>query len=207
MNATILGYQPRWELRAPVTLVTAALALSLTLLLRDAELLHCALDGLKRGELWRLLTGPLIHADLAHALRDLLSLVVLGVLYERRLGWRFSGALLASTVLPPLFVFATDPTTTIYYGLSCTIHGLWAAALAFEWRRARWHPGLLIWLVSVAFVSKLIFELLTATPMLAIAVPTGLKSVPGCHFAGALCGLVVAAVPNIAKDRVDSVCQ
>ena len=32
---------------------------------------------------------------------------------------------------------------------------------------------------------------ITATPLLAISAPAGVKSVPGCHFAGAVCGLLV----------------
>jgi rhomboid family GlyGly-CTERM serine protease len=172
-------------------LFVASLSLLATFALQDLPWLRCTLDDLQRGELWRLLTGSLVHADAEHAARDLLPLLFVGALYEHALGARFVTTLLLATAASPIAAFVFDPGLTAYYGLSGTVHGIWTAALLFEWRRTHGRPGAIIVLVSIALVLKLVIEAVSGTPLFPIAYPLGVRSVPMCHLAGALCGVLI----------------
>lgn len=176
-----------------ITLAVAALTALATFALRDAAWLPCTLDGLRRGELWRLLSGALLHANAGHAARDLGSLLLLGALYERRLGWRFPAALALGAALAPLAAFAADPTLAGLYGLSGAVHALWVAGLVFEWRRAGGRPGALVVALSLALAIKLVVEAASGAPLWPIDYPAGVRPAPACHLGGALGGALATA--------------
>lgn len=152
------------------------------------DLLACHRKPLLAGQLWRLLTGPLVHADLGHAVRDLAGLLLLGLLLEQRLKSRFVWALLMSTVVAPAAALMASPSMVTYYGLSGTEHGLVGAGLAWIWRQAGWRPSLWIKALTVGVLLKLIFECLTGELLLSMQLPRGVFPAPVAHLAGTLCG-------------------
>jgi rhomboid family GlyGly-CTERM serine protease len=155
-------------------------------------LLVCARSGLRQGELWRLLSGPLVHASLGHGARDLAVLAALGVVYEARLGWRFLAALVAATALPPLAAFQANPAGTTYFGLSAAVYGIAAAAIVVEWRASRLRPSVLTLALTLTVAANLLHDLLTGAPV--VVFEARVASAPAAHLLGLLCGVVVGVV-------------
>jgi rhomboid family GlyGly-CTERM serine protease len=171
-----------------VVLSLLATVLALALPSVGAHLL-CDLRAIERGELWRLLSGPLVHTGIGHALRDLACLAAIGIVYERELGWRFAAALFASTVVPPVVAFVVTPSGGVYYGLSAAVYGLAAAAVVAELRRDGLRAGLVTLALALAVAVTLGYELVSGTELL--GVERAVANAPGAHLAGALSGLVV----------------
>jgi rhomboid family GlyGly-CTERM serine protease len=112
------------------------------------------------GQVWRLITGNLVHWSFEHFALDVGAFLVVGFLYEpiiRRIyPWLMLAA--ASTVGVVLFLF--QPELTIYRGLSGVDSGQFATALGIEcllaWRQQRrW-----LWVGPAAaiFVLKILYE-------------------------------------------------
>lgn len=179
----------------PWTVATVGLAGLATLAASQipwcAGLLLCTRGSLlEQGELWRLLSGPLVHAGAGHLFRDLLALLILGLLFERELGWRYPLALVLSLVAAPLAALLADPSLTAYLGLSGTTHAVAGAALAHAWERAAWRPRAGVVLLSAGLAAKLAVEVGTGGLLVALDLPPGVRPVPMAHLAGALCGLI-----------------
>lgn len=143
--------------------------------------------ALGAGELWRLWTGPLRHADPAHLTRDLLGLLGLAVMMRGRLGARATGGLIALGLpLPVIGALVGDGTLAGYYGLSGLVHALCVVALA---DLAATHPRWALPL-AVALGAKLWFELTTGT----LWVPLdGTRPAVWGHAAGVALGVSTAA--------------
>ena len=139
-----------WLHQRRLTALVAMSALALTLLslwaggpgraVHDLALADTA--AIHHGQLWRLATGPLLHATFTHLAWDLTILAILGALYEPRLGRRFLPVLLIG-LLAPTLATALDARFTRYYGLSGLNYTLMGAAVAFELTRGQRSVGLL----------------------------------------------------------------
>lgn len=183
----------------PITTVTVLLSFLATGLAIELPALggqlSCELRALQGGELWRLLSGPLVHTGLGHAARDLACLAGLGIVYERALGLRFLLALLTSTALPPLAAFLGNPAGTVYFGLSAAVYGVAVAAVVVELRRTRLRPGPITWALAVTVAISLGYELCAGSELLGFE--RSVAGAPGAHLAGALCG-ILSALPGRA---------
>lgn len=185
------------SLRAPFTLVTAALAILATLFAAPA--LVASADGLARGELWRLVTGPLIHTSGHHLVWDVSILLALGLAYERRAGGAFRLSLALGLVVPTAAVLVGDARFTAYFGTSGATHALMATALAWELLRGnrRW-PVLLL---TALFVVKLVRGTIGAAPLIDVPLGEGgLREAPLAHLVGAALG-VLALFPFLGRSR------
>lgn len=139
-----------WLQQRRLTALLAMSALALTLLslwaggpgraVHDVAVADTA--ALQHGQLWRLATGPLLHTTFTHLAWDLTILVILGALYEPRLGRHFAPVVLAGLIVPTLAT-AIDARFTRYYGLSGLNYTLMGAAVAFELTRGQRSLGLL----------------------------------------------------------------
>jgi rhomboid family GlyGly-CTERM serine protease len=156
------------------------------------------------GELWRVLTGHLVHAGGAHLAWDVTALIAVGVLFERALGSRYWMVLLASalTITSGLMLF--DSRLAAYCGLSGVLNGLWVAGALAELRRERSDDRRLARLVYraclVVLGLKLAVEGLTGTMIFTEPSTLGAIPVPHAHLLGALGGLLFAFLPPI-RDR------
>lgn len=97
------------------------------------------------GELWRVLTGHLVHYSHTHLLWDVLAFAVLATLTERQLG--HAGLvklllLLAAVISASLLLFA--PAMATYAGISGINYGLLVFVALKQWwqtlRRIDWTP-------------------------------------------------------------------
>lgn len=127
-------------IRVPASLTTALVALAAIAATLGADGWARALiadrAAIADGEVWRLVTGPLVHADLGHLARDVLTLLVLGLGWGRRLGRDF-GPFLAIGIAASCAAAFVDPTVGRVFGLSGATHALLVAVLLLEREPAR----------------------------------------------------------------------
>lgn len=183
------------RLRSPIgiTLLCAAAAVVLTAAAREGaiDVVLATRAGVAAGQLWRLVTGSLVHATWGHLVRDLALLVFVGVAYGDAIGRRRFGWLCAAGLaIPAAAVFALEPDIGVYYGTSGLTHALLAAAVVGELRRPSTRSLRVIAVaVGVILGVKLGYESLTGAPMFPMDLGSGIRQMPIAHAAGALVGL------------------
>ena len=190
-------------LRLPwFTLLLAGAAVLITLIAGPAPAgLLFDRAALADGEVWRLLTGHLVHSDPVHLAWNLAALVPLGALLELSAGcrgWRFLGLLALGFAAVDAWLWWLEPDLALYCGLSGLLNGLFAALAVTLWRQTR-HAAFLLALAGG--LVKILVEVATGAALL----PTTIwASVPGVHLAGLAAGLVFALSLNRPVPRMRS---
>ncbi len=158
------------------------------------EALQFDRQAIINGELWRLVTGNLVHWSVEHFVLDVSVFLIVGILYERHFPrwypWIMLGTAFAIGVALVLFV----PEISVYRGLSGVDSGQFAAALCIELALARQQARRWLWLAPAAgiFVLKVIYEsasgqMFFGTESLGdIGVPVALAHAAGAVAAGVL---------------------
>lgn len=178
------GLAPPWR-----TLILTSVALTLYFVAGPApEVWVYDRSAIAAGELWRLVTGHLVHADASHALWNIAALVLLGTLFEGRLGRWLTASLSAGVLAIDLWLWWGMPALTHYCGLSGLLNTLLAAGLCALWREYR-DPVVL--LVAAGAVAKIAFEGLSGQ---AVFTDVVWPSVPSVHGVGFATGLILAAL-------------
>ena len=155
-----------------------------------ASLLVAETAGIRGGEAWRLVTGPLVHGTWAHLGRDLTVIAAMGIVYEPVLRGRWVAAIALGVVVPGGWIALAHPEASACFGLSGLTYTMIVVALAHEWRGSR---GVLRWAVSafaVAAAVKLTWEATTGTLLMPMDIGGG-RPAPEAHFAGAVAGLAL----------------
>jgi len=120
---------------------------------------------------------------------DLGAFLLLGLMYERSLRPSLSSLCLVLSLAIGLALLILLPELKIYRGLSGVDSGLFAAALAVEWKLARGDPRRWCWLLpaGAVFVIKITYECVSGQLFFGTSVlgELGLP-VPLSHAAGAL---------------------
>lgn len=167
-----------------LTGLAAAIAAGLWLLLGPApQALVFDRGAIADGELWRLVTGHLVHSDGRHALWDIGALVLIAYLMADQ-GWRREAIAAGAGMLAVnICLWWGLPELERYCGLSGVLNALVVVALADLWRRYR-HPvfpaaGLLL-------VIKLAAEMAAGQ---SVFLNPAWPGVPLAHVAGCLGGL------------------
>lgn len=157
-------------------------------------------DGrIAEGQLWRTVTGPLVHATWGHLVRDLALVAIAGVAYEARLRTRRAVLFAAGLVLPAIAVLARDDARW-YCGLSGLSHALLAAALAYEAVARRGRARAIVVGLGAVIAGKPVHELVTGAPAFAMSLGDGIVQVPLAHLVGALVGIACGLCAGL--DRV-----
>lgn len=142
------------------------------------------------GQVWRLVTGHLVHADFVHLGWNVAGLALVAWLFARQFNLRGWGVILAvSTAAVDFGFLVLEPQLMRYVGFSGLLHGLAAA-------------GVVVWLVRyrdaataivAAFLgAKLAWEHVMG-PMPFTSQTLDLPTIFEAHTYGALGGLVAAA--------------
>ena len=143
--------------------------------------------GLAAGQLWRLVTGHLIHLDFEHATLNSLGLILMWALFARDYTPRqWIAILVGSIAVIDAGLWLRDSTIAWYVGSSGAMHGVMTAGTLAHVKRG----DLDGWVLAVFIIVKLIYE------QTAGALPfadTGPGVVVDAHLYGAIGGLVVAA--------------
>jgi rhomboid family GlyGly-CTERM serine protease len=152
-------------------------------------------DAILHGEVWRLMTGNLVHWSAEHFWLDVGAFLLLGALYEpsfKRGALSFVAFLSAVAFVIGASLLLFLPELHVYRGLSGVDSGIFAAALLIEaWQAKenarRWFfvgPAALI------FTAKLAFECATGELFFGTSSLGDLgQPVPLAHVAGAFAAL------------------
>jgi len=147
------------------------------------------------GQVWRLFTGPLVHATWGHLVRDLALLVGVGVAFEHALGWRWPLACVLGLVGPTALAFAFNSSLAGFYGTSGLTHTVLAAAMVHvivrEQNAPRWLRALAVTGATLLAI-KVGFEAIANRPMFPMNLGPGVRQLPIAHLVGALLGVVAA---------------
>lgn len=146
--------------------------------------------ALADGELWRLLTGHLVHLGPSHMLMNVAALAVLAFVLSpllRARDWLLGAGLAALAIDAGLYGF--HPAVGWYVGLSGVLHGLWATAAvkALSTGRIEALP------LALLLVAKLGYELLVGPVPFTGEIAAG-PVVTAAHAWGALGGSLAALI-------------
>ncbi len=110
-----------------VCIVLSALALLATYWPHALETFRLDRNLFFSGEVWRLLSGHLVHMNTPHLMLNLLALFLLCELLWLDLDWRQAvGLLLFAAFATAAALLTWHPGLAWYAGLSGVLHGLWA---------------------------------------------------------------------------------
>jgi rhomboid family GlyGly-CTERM serine protease len=154
-------------------------------------------QAIESGELWRLVTGHLVHIGIGHLWPNLAATALIGLLFEgvfRNSDWVRVGA--ASAAAIDFGLYALEPQVSWYVGLSGVLHGYVAAgALALLARRDK--LGVVL---AIGVAAKLIFEQVVG-PVPFTAESVGGPVVVAAHLYGVVGGLLAEAAVQVARRR------
>lgn len=185
---TRLGALPKLAWLVPGTLVLAALVLLLT---GDfgREWLRYDRARIAAGELWRLLTGHLVHLGVSHTLLNLAGLVLVWILVGRAFSWRqWLWVMAGSVIAIDLGLWFGAPALEWYVGLSGLLHGMLAAGIVAGVARRSGEAAIL----AVGVAAKLAWEQV-AGPLPGSEATSGGAVVVDAHLYGVIGGAIVAA--------------
>lgn len=145
-------------------------------------------SALEAGELWRLVTGHLVHLGPSHLAMNLIALGVLVFVLPwlaRPADWLLSGLFATLAIDIGLYVF--HPAIDWYVGLSGVLHGFWAAGvvLAVGERRFEAVP------LAILLALKLGYEAVVGPVPLSGDIAAG-PVVTQAHAWGSAGGLIAA---------------
>lgn len=141
-------------------------------------------EGVGAGELWRLLSGHLVHLDGIHLLLNIAGLFLLAKLLERFLPpVDLLSCMLVSALVIDAGLYFANPELAWYVGLSGILHGVWAAGCLM----ALWQRNFAVLPLAAILAIKLIVEMAGVESMLSAAVISG-PVVTEAHAWGALGG-------------------
>lgn len=173
-------------------ITVALVALSASASFIPAEALEYDRARVAAGEVWRLLTGQMVHWTARMASFDLGMLLGLGIWLEVRGDRRLAVAALAlGGGLTALAVHALSPDLLTYRGSSGVASALFVlAAVRIAKSPEPWSRALAITTVAL-FLAKAAFESLAGQTLFAGPLPPGVRVVPLVHLLGGLAGAVV----------------
>jgi rhomboid family GlyGly-CTERM serine protease len=177
--------------------VSAALTLAAVAVQLHPELaqrLALVPSGLRKGELWRLLTGHITHFNGAHAVGDIAAFAAWATAVEVRSRRLLVRTLLISALLVSVLILAVYPSLGEYRGLSAIDCTLAATLMAwgFDDPRLRRYPGpfMALSLCAGGLLAKTIFEFVHGHAILAPDLGRSVGLLPGAHAFGIVAGLL-----------------
>lgn len=147
----------------PLITPNLAVAIVISLLMCGATFFQVALfeqlalygDKINRGEMWRLLSGNLVHFGWAHTLMNCAALLLctLAFFTETSLT-KFLALLLWCSLAVGGGIYVFNPEYTPYAGLSGVIHGLIIAGLLQTHTYPLWIRGVALTLIAAKLVQE-----------------------------------------------------
>ena len=140
--------------------------------------------GLAAGELWRLVSGHLVHLNGSHTGMNLASLAVMSWLFGRFFGaLEWLSVCLVAALAVDIGLYWGEPQLVWYVGLSGVLHGLWAAGALRSWSHAAGGAA-----ITALLVGKLVWEQWQGALPFSAETAQG-PVVVAAHLYGALGGL------------------
>jgi len=181
--------EPRQRCRLPVwTLTFVTCAIVVELAPTSAMWLGFERAAVARGQLWRLLTGHLVHGSAQVALLDLAAFALFGLWVERTSPRILAAVLAASAITSTLAVFLFTEYER-YVGSSALVSGLLVATAILMLRDSRTRAVRVVALTLVAlFAAKVALEWTGLWPAALGGLPPGHETAVVAHVGGALGG-------------------
>lgn len=189
----------RQQLGSWVPVLAIAAAALLLELFGDAgrEALRYERDALEAGEVWRLLTGHLVHLGWAHLWMNLAALGLIRLLVADAFSAAdWIGASVASALGIGLGLYVLSPEVDWYVGLSGVLHGLIAAAALVLLRT----HTVLAALLGGGVLVKLLLEQ-AAGPLPLSESTAGGDVITDAHLYGAAAGAAYGALRSTSRRR------
>jgi len=142
------------------------------------------------GELWRLVTGNLVHYSAPHFAYDVTPLLIAGLLIEIRSHGHFVALCLLSGAFIGMALYLGKPEVIVFGGLS----GIVTAAVTFLCLQGLEKTGAWRWLclaVLVCLALKISTEMAFGSSFLLGAGPQNFVPVPESHVIGAATALLL----------------
>lgn len=150
-----------------------------------------------RGELWRLISAHLIHADTQHLLLNVVGTVVIAALFPHSFKIREWLIIIATSATGVnLGLLFLDRHLEWYVGFSGVLHGLLGAGVLAWWR-----AGSRTWAVvlGLLLLTKLGWEQWQG----ALPLASGVAVVVNAHLYGAVGGLLGGLLGNLWRGRTN----
>ena len=156
-------------------------------------------ESIAGGEVWRLVSGNLVHADVTHIGWNLLGLAIVVVLVGTELpARRWLLVTLASAVAVGAGLYLLSPTVEWYLGFSGVLHGLLLAGLLAQWQRSRSATTIA---VAGLLIAKLGYEQVAGPLPFVASTGSDLPVVHAAHTYGAIGGLVAGSSFLVRRGR------
>lgn len=143
---------------------------------------------IESGSYWSLLSGHLVHGDMQHLIWNLVALILLGTIIERRSVTMFWVSLFFGILVVDIGIYWAMPWIKQYCGLSGVLNTLWIVALGMIWRETH---SLIVPLLGLAGACKLAVEMSYHT---AIFTDTIWPPLVESHLAGQMAGLLILGI-------------
>jgi rhomboid family GlyGly-CTERM serine protease len=155
--------------------------------------------AIAHGELWRLVTGNLVHFSATHLAYDLSAFVIAGTIIELR-GCRYFPILcLSAAMLIGVAVFEFEPMLHYYGGLS----GVVTAAVTYLCLQGLTERGTWRWLCAAmlaGLAAKLWIEMVLGYSWLSAVSTEGFVPVPLSHLIGAITAITLFVLMYISAN-------
>jgi len=181
--------------------IPAGIAISVTLIAllgSDAtQWLRYDRDAIRDGQLWRLVTGHLVHLGWSHLALNVASLALIWAIFGSHIPWRrWIILLLVGAVSISVLLFTFNTHLRGYVGLSGVLHTLFIAGCLADLKHKRRDTRILLAVIAI----KLAYEQ-TWGPMPGSESISGGNVVVAAHLYGAICGLVIMGIFKL-KDQL-----
>jgi rhomboid family GlyGly-CTERM serine protease len=194
-----------WLRLPPATLLLSGAAGAIFALPSLQALLIYNRAAIDEGEIWRLITGNLVHLSPLHFLYDVVALFVAGTLIETR-GYRhFTILCVLSAATIGANVYIGSPELSVFGGLS----GIVVAAVTFLCLNGLTETGVwrrLCQVVLICLAIKMGIEMTLGSSLEALAEgesPTFVP-VPSSHVTGAVTALILFVSTSLTRLRKTS---
>ena len=190
--------------RLPVrTLAISAAALLVHFVPGLGPLLIYDRTAIAHGELWRLLTGNLVHLSDLHLAFDLAAFLIAGAIIEQR-GYRHFMTLCVSTAaLIGVAIYWFEPALQFYAGLS----GVVTAAVVYLCLQGITEQGSWRWLCAATLAGlsvKLWIELVSGKSLLMFVGTGNFVPVPLSHLTGSVAAAILFALLQLPSNFVSN---
>ena len=171
-----------------LTISLLMMLIGLHWLVADKSLLYFNAADIFQGEIWRVVSGHFIHADLQHLIWNCLGLAVLGSMIEQHSRTFLWAALGVGIISVSALLLSPFPQLEYYCGLSGVLNTLLLVVLWLEWKLTR---SWLIILVTCGSIAKTVIEV-----SLGSSIVTHISWPPYAwsHVAGLIGGLIAVWV-------------